>query len=337
MKLKALLAAAGLVFAPATLWAQTSSTSASSANTNSNSAKIEDLQKSEEKKKDIDNEITDARMRATLGSKSKFSFKSTLGYSGGSLKEPGNSVRPAYRSGPDTETMATLSGTVGMNTRITDRDSITVGTGITIVDPLHGDITKNAEDKTSLGQNEQVSRYRIATPYLSWSRGYKAFDAQMISSATASYYTADTTIARGYLWNFGFSQTVLANLGTTKWTGGISFSLGKDFYRAEVTNKNFAAGMAAGTMSRDEWLLGAYPFMQYSFSDKYSFRTVFGLAEFQQKEKSSSFGQIEPYQSVGFGVSITRDIYLYPNVQFTPKDIRDDRTNVALSANINLF
>jgi hypothetical protein len=42
------------------------------------------------------------------------------------------------------------------------------------------------------------------------------------------------------------------------------------------------------------------------------------------------------YQSAGLGISVTRDIYLYPNVQFIPEDVRSDRTNVGVSANINL-
>lgn len=310
---------------------------AQSATTNTSTSKIEDLKKPTEKVKDIDDEITDARMRATLGSKSRWSFKSSLSYSGSSVNEPLATVRPAYRTGPDAETLATLSGTVGVNVRLTERDNLNLGTGLTIVDPFHGDITKNAKDETSFGKGSEVARYRVATPFVGWSRGYKAMGSQMISSSSASYYTADTTTARGYMWNLGLSQTVLANFGTTKWNGGVSFTLSKDFYGNEVTNKSFAAAMAAGTVAREEWSVGAYPFLQYSFSDRYSFRTVFGYAEFQQKEGASEFGQVEPYQSVGLGISITRDIYLYPNVQFTPKDIRGDRTNVALSTNINLF
>lgn len=335
MKNTVSLLIAALTFSAMQAGAQTSTSTATS--TNTSTSKIGDLQKPTEKMKDIDEEITDARMRASLGSKSKWSFKSTLAYSGGSIREPGATVRPAYRTGPDAETLATLSGTVGVNARLTDRDNLSFGTGVTIVDPFHGDITKNAKNETILGKGQEVARYRIATPYVGWSRGYKAMGTQMMSSVTTSYYTADTTIARGYLWNLSLGQTVLANFGTSGWNGGVSFSLSKDFYGNSITDKSFAAGMASGAMSRDEWLGGAYPFLQYTFNDRYSFRTVFGLAEFQKKEDATEIGQVEPYQSVGLGISITRDIYLYPNVQFTPKDIRDDRTNVALSTNINLF
>jgi len=41
--------------------------------------------------------------------------------------------------------------------------------------------------------------------------------------------------------------------------------------------------------------------------------------------------------STGIGISLGRDVFLYPNIQFIPTDIRSDRTNVAMSANVNLF
>ena len=44
-----------------------------------------------------------------------------------------------------------------------------------------------------------------------------------------------------------------------------------------------------------------------------------------------------PYQSMGIGMAVTRDIYLYPNVQFLPLDMRSDLTNVGMSANISFF
>ncbi|MGE5086588.1 MAG: hypothetical protein ACM3MG_09830 [Bacillota bacterium] len=328
--------AAALTLSAGSVFAQSSTASLNTA-ANTSTSKMDDLKKPTEKLKDIDDEITDARMRATLGSKSRFSFQSSLAYSGGSVQEPLGAVRPAYRTSAEDEVLADLSGQVGVNFRATERDNISFGTGITIIDPLHGDITKPATDKTKYGNNETASRYKVATPYVGYSRGYKAFGAQMISSATLSYYTADATVKRGYLGGVSASQTVLANLGSSKWNGGASVSGSKALYSGTIENKAFQKRLDAGTSFRDEWSIGLFPFLQYKFNDTYSFRTVFGYFQFQQQENKSSFEQIEPYQSVGLGLSITRDIYLYPNVQFTPKDIRDDRTNVALSANINLF
>jgi len=287
--------------------------------------------------KDIDEEITDARLRAQLGSKSQWSFQSSLAYSGGSIQDPLGAVRPNYRASATIEAMTSLAGNVGVNYRAGNRDNISFGTGITVIDPLHGDITKSAQD-TRTGRSGALARYEVSTPYIGWSRGYRAFDAQMVSGLTYGHATdSDSVNLTKTLGSVSFNQTILANFGASKWTGGASISLVKSFYTGDVTDAKLLARMASGSYKRLDMNVGVFPFAQYTFNDRYSFRTVFGYFQFAKYEGSDATPQMEPYQSVGVGVSITRDIYLYPNVQFTPKDIRADRTNVALSANINLF
>lgn len=303
----------------------------------SSSASMSDLKKPDEKKTDIDDEITDARLRAQLGSKSVWSFKSSLAYSGGSIQDPLNSVRPNYRASATIESMTSLSGDVGVNYRAGERDNFSFGTGITIVDPLHGDITKPAEDVRT-GRSGVLPRYEVSTPYLGWSRGYKAMGTQMVSSVTYAHATdSDSINLSKSLGSLTLSQTILANFGNSNWNGGASISLSKAFYTGDITDTTVLARMAAGTFKRLDLSGGVFPFLQYSFNDTYSFRTVFGYFQFARYDGFDENIQLEPYQSVGTGISITRDIYIYPNIQFTPKDVRAERTNVAISANINLF
>jgi hypothetical protein len=70
-----------------------------------------------------------------------------------------------------------------------------------------------------------------------------------------------------------------------------------------------------------------------------NWRAVYRYYWYQQSraQKSSEWTTLDPTISTGIGFSITRDIFLYPNIQFNPEDIRADRTNLGLSANINLF
>lgn len=338
MKNTVSLLIAGLTLAAMQAGAQTSSSTSSTTSTTTSTSKIGDLQKPTEKMKDIDEEITDARLRATLGSKSKWSFKSDLSYSGGSINDPMGSIRPNYRASATTEALAYLSGNIGVNVRVADKDSISFGSGLTINDPFHGDITKPASDVRSGRKADAVlPRYEMSTPFVSWSRGYKAFNTQMSSSVSATYYTDEDTQKQDYLGSVSFSQVFLANLGTSKWNGGVSVSLAKYIYSGPLSDAFYLALQENGKYKRSDISAGLFPFMQYTFNDRYSFRTVFGYFQFAKYEINDQYVQLEPYQSVGIGISITRDIYLYPNVQFTPKDIRDDRTNVALSTNINLF
>ncbi|RYZ88255.1 MAG: hypothetical protein EOP06_11295, partial [Proteobacteria bacterium] len=129
--------------------------------------------------KDIDDEITNARMRASLGSKNRWSFKSALGYSGGSVLKPLEDVRPNYRAGANRESLPGLSGTIGVNYRLTERDNLSAGTGITIVDPFHGNIGQSATDNRKGAGGTPVDRAQISTPSIGWSRGYKAMGSQM--------------------------------------------------------------------------------------------------------------------------------------------------------------
>lgn len=332
-----LLAVATMMTLPVMSLARSASTAQNNNQTsNQSTIKIDEVRKPDEKMKDIDEEITDARMRAQLGSKSQWSFKSSLNYSGGSIQDPFNSVRPNYRASATIESMTSLSGDVGINFRATDRDNINLGTGLTIIDPLHGDITKPADDSRS-GASGTLPRYQVSTPFIGWSRGYKALNMQNISSVTYSHATDSTDV--DIMKTFGslsLSQTVLANLGAG-WTGGVSLSLSKYFYSGAVTDPRTVSRMQKGIVKRTDLTGGLFPFMQYSFNDTYSFRTVFGYFQFTRYQDYDDNVHLEPYQSVGVGISVTRDIYLYPNVQFTPRDVRGDRTNVALSANINVF
>jgi hypothetical protein len=84
---------------------------------------------------------------------------------------------------------------------------------------------------------------------------------------------------------------------------------------------------------------GLYPAAEYEINDTYNLRTVFGFQVYEQlrRQDDSTFNKRKVYQSVGLGISVTRDVFLYPNIQFIPSDIRSDRTNVAISANINVF
>jgi hypothetical protein len=295
----------------------------------------------DEAMKDND-EITNARLKATLGSKSKWSVKTALGYSGGSIDRPVADVRPAYRAGPNRPELPQLAGTVGVNYRPNDKDNVSVNTGVLMMNPLYGNIGDNAPDgRNRKKPNATIERYQVSTPSLDWSRGYKALGMQMVSEATYSHYTTSDTSDINAIGDIAISQTLLADLGTSKWQGGLNLLADVTLYGGGIKNGDVAADYESGAYKRDDGLLALYPFAEYSFNDTYSFRTVFGYFEFihyrDEFGNPSGLGQREPYQSVGIGISVTRDIYLYPNIQFAPKDVRSDRTNVALSTNINLF
>ncbi|QDK37804.1 hypothetical protein [Bdellovibrio sp. NC01] len=307
---------------------------------NSSTVKVTDVQKKDEQVKDIDDEITNARLRAQLGSKSRWSFKSDFGFNGGSVEKPFDAIRPNYRAGASVETLAVISGNVGVNYRLTEKDNLSAGTGITIMDPFHGDITKPVQDPRAKSQGETVSRYQVSTPFLDWSRGYKAWGMQQVSDITYSHFTDSDSADLKSFGNLALSQTFLADFGASNFSGGVNVAFDYTFYNGDAKDE-YLPYLQSGAIMRDDMGFGLFPFAEYTINDTLSLRTVFGYFQFihykNEFNNTQDWKQREPYQSVGVGISVTRDIYLYPNIQFTPKDIRADRTNVALSTNINLF
>jgi hypothetical protein len=309
----------------------------------SNNAKISDVVKKDETQKNIDQEITNARMRATLGSKSKWSIKASMSYSGGTVIRPAAEVRPDYQNSSDPSrdkpSLSSFGASVGVKYSLSERQSLTVGTGLTLNNPFHGDLTRSQMvDPRSQFSDKTINRTEVQNPYVDYTyAGKLGSDLQMYASTRYTVYTSD--VMKNKLNGFGSlstSVTLMGDFGTSGWSGGLTSGVSLSQWNGEPQVDAYK-----GTQSDFDFYL--IPFTEYAFNDRYSFRTVFGwLAVEHLKDGPAGTDRAAvsasvPYQSMGVGISMTRDIYLYPNVQFTPFDIRAERTNVALSANINIF
>lgn len=291
--------------------------------------------KNEQVQKDIDKEITNAKMRADFGSRSRWSVKMAFEYTGSTIERPLDEIRPNYRRGLSGDELATLSGTVGARVALSPRDSLSMGTGVSMLTPLSG--TRGTFEDPRYGI--EMKRYQVSTPYLSYSRAYRAQTAlgglQMISAGT--YYrmtSSDAVDGMGQTGAVSLMQTVANEFGTSGWTGGAQLMLYKFIYEGDVAPEYARVGVR-----QIDFVYLIAPFAEYALNDRVSFRTIFGWFSNSQV-RGTTDGTVRsetPYQSVGLGISVTRDIYLYPNVQFLPLDVRADRTNVALSSTINLF
>lgn len=287
--------------------------------------------------KDIDEEITNARLRSTLGSKSRWSVKSALSYTGSSVQRPFAEIRPNYQEAATIPALTSLAGSVGINYRISAADSLAFGAAVAMMDPLHGNLGYAEFQDPRKNYSYKVDRYQISTPYLDYSRGYKTAGMQMVTDVQYSQFTdADSINEAKAFGSLALTQTVLADFGKSNWSAGLQFAVSVNFF----TGSPSAFYVSEGGR-QDDVDYGIYPFAEYTFNDTFSFRTVFGYFSFEHfndhQDAAGSVEALTPYQSIGVGISVTRDIYLYPNVQFIPLDIRGDRTNVALSANINVF
>lgn len=299
---------------------QTESTSGES------SVKVEEIDKPA---KDLDEEITNARMRANSGSKSAYSLSFSMAYQGGTLDDPFGAKRPDLYGDPDTPTYSYTTGSFAGRYRMTPNDSLAVGGAYTMYTPLQGNVF-TAEEK-SKGMRQGT----VSNPYISYNRTFAAGKWQHSVNADLTFTTTDASRGINLSNLASIGHTFLRSMESIPLTMGLSTSA--TYYIYDADPGTFGKPGQANT---SEWALGLYPFMEYAFNDTFQFRTVFGYFRwFNRYYDDNKLALIneEPYQSVGLGIVASRDVYIYPNVQFLPGDLDSEKTNFGISATINAF
>lgn len=282
--------------------------------------------------KKIDQDITNAKMRAELGANKKYSFQASLAYSGSTVEKPFSEVRPPIRAGISSlQTPASLSGTVSGKYKMNANNSLSLNTGVSIATPFHGtyDDGNKIANPVKTSSKKEIDRFNVADPSLSYTYAGKLGELMSITSVEASYYTTSAYVDDGgMVAGLDLSQTVAGDFAG--WTLGAYIGLSKTFYKADLTEDQ-KAGESLASMYMS-------PFAEYAFNDSYSFRTVLNYFawDIAANGQQGAATALNPQQSMGFGMSVTRDIYVYPNVQFMPFNLRADLTNVGLSTTINL-
>ena len=267
---------------------------------------------------DVDQVITNRKLRAETGAKSKYSFSAALSYSGGTVNSPGADTRPNIATGTAVPAVPALGGSLGAKYRLSQLQTLALDVGIVSRKPFHSDKNKNLRERTT-----------VSNPSLTYQTVYKTGEVQNVSSFSGTVVTDNFFRELGYQYGADFGQTAIYDFGGSKFSMGLSFTAGYNTF-----DKDDAALRADQT----DYSFGFFPFAEYVFSDRLNFRTVFRPFSFEHI-RSEPFGNVirNVYtQSMGIGISVTRDVFLYPNVQFVPQDLRSELTNVGLSANINI-
>ncbi len=273
---------------------------------------------------DIDEEISNAKMRAESGSKSKYSMSTKIDYSGGSLGSPFNADRPNLSGVPGSEIKSSISATLNARFRATKNDSFTAGTSFAMMAPL-----KDEQRKTN-----------FRDPTVGYNHVAKIGAFQTVGVLSYYYGTSNESKAQDLTHQVNASLNAMHDFGNGL-TAGSSFSSSyNNFTSRPGTNEANVRPGQYGNDKRVAWDFSIYPQAEYKFNDKYSARTVFGYFNWKHLYGDPNKGRLLQkfvYQSLGVGIAVTRDIFLYPNVQFVPDNIRSDFTNVAMSATINVF
>lgn len=308
--------------------------------TNKSSVSQAELQK--QKKDEVNADIQNKKMLAELGSKSKNSMSLSLSYNGGSLSKPFGKDRPNF-SGEDSKVKAALGGSISYRRRLDKKSSLSLGVGVSVLQPFH------PADK-SAGQDKYTDKIDVSDPGISYSVSGKAGSLMMVNEVGASVITAQDERNIGLTSQIYYSNTLLGNLGKSGWQLGLASQIYTSTFDTKTGRNDVEIAGQDVTPYQTDLGVEFYPFLEYSFNDTYNFRTVFRQALFAHKRNLGNLSHMvrrSGSQSVGVGISVTRDVFLYPNFQFSTENLSfkyfTDKekflrvSTVGISATINMF
>lgn len=264
--------------------------------------------------------ITNRRFRAQNGSLSNLSLNASVNYSGGSLNAPLSDERPNLVAAGDAITVSNASAGVSGSYRLNTLNRIGFGASMSMVAPLNNEVRGEENDR----------ELEVFNPFLSYTTMNKFFGVQTVASLSYTQYTFESQRNTGYL------NSVQGSLNTMYDFGGSKFSVG---FLALYSRNTFDNSDADNLESQNETVWGFLPQAEYVINDTFNLRTIVRSNWYQnnRKDGANDFAQRVVSQSVGLGISLNRDVFLYPNIQFIPQDMRAANTNVGFSANINMF
>src|SRR6185312_14650484 len=193
-----------LVLAPVLAWAD---------GTAETSVKVEEITGQQNKVPgDIDQTITNNKMRAETGSKSKYSLSSQLSYIGGSIEKPLAEDRPNIAGARGTTDAALLGGQVSVKYNVSTGQSLMAGVGVRWISPLQG---------SNVPKGYRGNKVDADNPYLVYQNLYKWSGVQSALQVSPTVYTNSNLVKDGYVATLAVSQNNIYEIGGT----GLSLGL----------------------------------------------------------------------------------------------------------------
>lgn len=262
--------------------------------------------KIENKKFEENTEITDAKLKADAGSLSKFSLKFNLSYFGPTLGDLSAKDQPNPDGSVGTYETS-LGGAVGARFRMDPKTSVSMGTGVKAIHPLHG-----------------MERFDVQTPYLSYDKSTRIFDFQTRSSVGGSLTTIPNFKDVGQVGSLNYDFSSVYDLGTSRVALGLDASIGVFLYSREYRASDKKASRGAVQL---------FPTLKYNYSDKLSFNTSTALTWLAPRSMSNEtvLWNKTVSQRLGLGYAFSRDVFFFPYLTLFPTKLALDTTTMNLS------
>lgn len=277
---------------------------------------------------DLDKEISNPKLRADSGSKSKYSMSTGLNYRGGSVQRPFGNERPNLLGTPEQQVDTSLDANIRARYRTTKNESYTFGASLGFKTPFHGDVNAN-ENQLNVGD-----------PVIGYNRTWAGLGLQNSWNINAAAGATDESKNVDLVASLATDYTLMKKFD--KFQLGIQGVFFHQFYDSGAGDNKLTRKKAGSEKhdSRIEYQLAFNPTVEYYVNDRFSVRALFSYFRWTNlygDDQNWRLLRNKEYNSLGVGIVATRNVYLYPNVQFLPRDIRSDYTNFAMSASMNLF
>jgi hypothetical protein len=278
----------------------------------------------------IDQLITNNNLRAYSGSTSRWSVASTFNYNGGTLSSPLEEDRPNIAQSSATTKKADLDGNISAKYNLNVKNSLMAGVGIRWIAPLAKGSPKDYDG----------TRFDVQNPYVQYQYLYN-WGIQSVLQIQLMQWTQTDSTALGYQTQFNVDQENMYEIGKTGVSLGASVwaqytTFNKSGSYLNPSSPEFVADLRS---VQSDWQLGFNPLLEYQFTEKLNLRWLVNLWVFEHycDRPASTFFQDGVYHSVGIGWAVTRDVFLFPSIQFLPEHLAANLTNVGVQATVNLF
>jgi hypothetical protein len=277
---------------------------------------------------DVDDIITNIKMRAETGSKAKWSIATSMGYSSGPVNDIFSDFRPNLNGGTGSTDFTTFSGTVAGKYAINTQHSLFAGSGGRVITPLReGTPHGNADPK----KNFHGDKVDVDNPYVNYQYLYRWSGVQSALTVSNTFYTASNLKRLGYVTNTSVGQNNLWDIGKSGFTLGVTSILSFGYFDRHT---------AAVKASQSDYRLELTPALEYRVNDWINARTdlyIFSVQHRRNKEDLFTVVRQKVVQGFTLGFAVTRDIYISPGIQWNPSEMKPNRTTTWVSANINIF
>lgn len=269
---------------------------------------------------DVDNVITNIKMRAETGAKSRWSLATAMGYSAGPLTALFSDSRPNLSGTTGSTDFTTLSGSVSVKYNAGTQHALFAGVGMRLLTPL----------RRGTPENFNGDKFDIDNPYLTYQYLFRWLDVQSSAQVTQQFFTNSNLLKDGYVTQTGLSQNNIYDLPGSRFSLGLNLFAGLAYFNNDSLEAR---------RNQTDYYFGLTPALEYRVSDWINLRTELYLYNFQHRRTTAAadtFDRQRVVQGLTMGFAIARDVYVSPGMQWIPEDMRPERTTTWLSANINL-